>query len=437
MTRASAAPGRASVDQLARPAATDRTPSPRSRALLWAGTDPADEARVRGALLTAISALEPDDPAALDSLPGAWGAPGDVRVGTVAATPREALVAVRDATPGPSAPGRTPRPVGLLLPGQGSQHEGMAAGLYGVEPTFTETVDEVLGLFGPEGAAVRADWLGLDGAPGVDVHDTRRAQPLLFAVDLGLGRLVRSWGIAPVLLGHSAGEVVGAVLAGVLSLGDAVVVVRDRVLGAADAPAGGMLAVALGEDAVDPYVTPDVALAAVNGARQVMLAGPHAELAAVRGRLEADEVTVAVVPATTPFHSPALVPQARAAEAVLAEIALREPELPLWSGYTGTRLDAGTARAAAFWADQLTRPVRFGPALEALLAEQDLLLLEAGAGWTLTSFARRQKAVRRRASTVVPMLPASAAGGPDADRAAVAAARVALWTEGHHLVRTP
>ena len=407
----------------------------RSRAILWAARDRDDEARVRRTLVAALAALDPDDPTALDTLPGCWGT-GQVRAGADAATAREALGVVADAPLGVSAPGRPPRPVALLLPGQGSQHEGMATGLYGVEPTVTETVDEVLGLFGAEGAAIRADWLGTAGAPGIDIHDTRRAQPLLFAVDLALGRVVRGWGIEPVLLGHSAGEVVGAVLAGVLSLGDAVRVVRDRVVGAADAPAGGMLAVALGEDAVGGYLTAEVALAAVNGSRQVMLAGPHEALAAVRRRLEDDAVTVAVVPATTPFHSPALAPQAAAARGLLETVALRGPVLPLWSGYTGRRLDDDTARAPGFWADQLVRPVRFGPALEGLLAAQDLLLLEAGAGQTLTSFARRQKAVRNRRSVVVPMLPAVPAG-PDADRATLAATRVAIWAEGHDLVRGP
>src|SRR6185295_10794969 len=103
-----------------------------------------------------------------------------------------------------------PGPVALLLPGQGAQHARMATGLYGAEPAFTAAMDEVLDAFGD--ARLRDDWLHADDPAVVD-HVTR-SQRLLFAVDYALGRLTLSWGVEPVaLLGHSIGEVAGAVLA--------------------------------------------------------------------------------------------------------------------------------------------------------------------------------------------------------------------------------
>ncbi|MGW3193675.1 acyltransferase domain-containing protein [Streptomyces sp. NPDC001118] len=50
---------------------------------------------------------------------------------------------------------------------------------------------------------------------GVPLDDVRRAQPLIFALDVALGTLLLSWGVRPAAyLGHSAGEYAVAVLAG-------------------------------------------------------------------------------------------------------------------------------------------------------------------------------------------------------------------------------
>ncbi len=220
--------------------------------------------------------------------------------------------------------------VALMFPGQGSQYPRMAASLYGTEATFTSVIDEVFELFGEVGSLACEDWLS-----GADIDHVSRAQPLLFAVDYALGRTVLSWGVKPVaLIGHSAGEVVAATLAGVFSLEEAASLVRGRVLSAVSIPSGGMLAVAGSEADLLPYLEGDVAIAAVNSARQTMLAGSDEPLARVRTRLEADEYIVAPVPASTPFHSPAMQP---AVDEALASwnVSPRAPQMPVYSGLHG------------------------------------------------------------------------------------------------------
>jgi acyl transferase domain-containing protein len=301
----------------------------------------------------------------------------------------------------------------------------MATGLYEREPVFAGAVDEVLDLFGDP--VIRAEWLG-----GADLDDVRRAQPLLFAVDYALGRTVMSWGVRPIaMVGHSAGEVVAATLAGVFTLAEAVTLVRERVRAAVKIPSGGMLAVAASVPQLEPYLVGDVAIAAVNAARQTMLAGSDAPLARVRAQLDAEDFTVRPVPATTPFHCGAMAPAVQEAERTF-RARPRPPVVTVYSGYTGEILTVEEAMSPNFWARQLTDTVHFGPALDRLLDDHNVVLVEAGPGQTLTSFARRAKAVRTGASAVLPLLPPGP-GAPSGDWACVHSVMVALRTEGYEL----
>ncbi|MFD0034558.1 acyltransferase domain-containing protein [Streptomyces sp. NPDC127172] len=400
----------------------------RHRLILWSGRTTDDEVRVRGELLPMLSGLHREAYPALPTAVPCGTPPGPIRGAAVAVS----ALAARTVHQARAVDVSRSRPVVLLFPGQGSQHAGMAAGLYRREPVFTAAVDAALAHMGEEGSRVRADWLNPQSA-AIGIDDVRRAQPLLFAIDYALGRMILSWGVRPTaFLGHSAGELVAATFAGVVSLRDAVAMVQARVREAVKIPAGGMLAVAASEERLRPYLTDGVGIAAVNANQQVMLAGSDRPLGEVADRLRADGLTVVTVPATSPFHSPAMAPASDAIETDYRDIPLREPKLPLYSGYTGTLMSPEAARSPRFWADQITDTVHFRNALDELLAADDVLLVEAGPRQTLTAFARRHRSVRLGAGAVCPLLPARP-GTQEADRQSVLNAAARLWTEGHDL----
>ncbi|MFD8750671.1 acyltransferase domain-containing protein [Kitasatospora sp. NPDC059577] len=332
-------------------------------------------------------------------------------------------------TAGGGAPGPGPRPVVLLLPGQGAQYEGMAVGLYDTEPVFTAAMDEVFGLMGPEGRRVRADWLS--DRPAVPLDDVTRAQALLFAVDHALARLVLGWGIRPAaVLGHSVGELVGAVLTGVLDLPDAVRLQTDRISRISAAPPGGMLAVAARREELTPYLGEQVVVGVVNGAKQCVLAGPEAELAQVEAGLRVDGFLCRRTRAFQGFHSPSLAAAAAQSLPTVAALRLSPPSPVLYSGYTAGPLTPGQATDPAFWAGQPAAPVLFGPALGHLLDSGRYVLVEAGPGQGLTALARRRPAVVSGRSAAVPTLPARR-GVPADDRRTVRAAAAFLRAEGY------
>lgn len=309
--------------------------------------------------------------------------------------------------------------VALLLPGQGSQHGRMAAGLYRHDKVFTDAMDDVFDAWGAHGAWLRTEWLAQQPATSTD--DAAWSQPLLFAVDYALGCLVRSWGVEPkALLGHSVGEMAAAVLAGIFTMADAAELVLDRVRRVAHAPAGGMLAVAATVEEVTPLLGDGVAIGAVNAPKHTVLAGPTAALQATAARLSAEGHTVRPVPSLSAFHSPAILPAIAGAELAFAAVPRNPPGTTVYSGYTADVLRPAQAADPRFWARQPAEPVWFWRALDALLAGGGYLLIEAGPGQGLSSIARRHKAVREKRSKVVAMLPAKP-GPPEADRASVAA----------------
>jgi acyl transferase domain-containing protein len=320
------------------------------------------------------------------------------------------------------------RRVALLFPGQGSQYPRMAAGLYGSDKVFTAVMDEAFDLLGEQAAAIRADWLDDGHAELFD--DVTRAQPLLYAINYALGRMVLGWGVEPVaMLGHSVGEMVAATLADVLPFAEGMRLMHDRVEHYADSPAGGMLAVAASVQDVTPFLAGSLAIAAVNAKRQTMLAGLGPDLAAVAKALRAAGFTCMRVRARQAFHSPVVSDAARRTLDGWRSVRLSPPVWPIVSSHLGTMLTPEKAVDPVFWAMQPATTVLFWAALDLLLQGEDLLVVEVGPGHGLTTIARLHPAVRDRRSEAIPLLPTQAVS-PQADRTSVRQAAERISAEG-------
>ncbi|MFE3762123.1 SDR family NAD(P)-dependent oxidoreductase [Streptomyces sp. NPDC059104] len=336
-------------------------------------------------------------------------------------------------SPGRSKPRIAPeaRPVAFLFPGQGAQYPGMAAGLYGMDKTFTHTLDTCLEILREHGMDLRATWQDTqDTQDAATLARTENAQPLLFAVEYSLARMWQAWGIEPAaLVGHSVGEMAAATIAGVFELRDALrlIALRSRAMQAM--PPGAMLAVAAPAEKLQDLLGDEVSLAAANGPGETVLSGTPEALAAVREALAGRRIAAGVLPASHAFHSPSMAPAVQEYLAGFADVTLNEPRIPLYSAAAGALLTPEDALRPEFWAQQLVNPVRFAQALDAALADGDRALVEVGPGQTLIGLARRLPALREKRSIAVPSLPRDTKRGED-DLVTALTALAKLWVEG-------
>ena len=304
----------------------------------------------------------------------------------------------------------------LLLPGQGAQRERMAAGLYGRQAEFTVCVTELFESMGAAGDRLAAEWLRT--APNSAMSEADVAQPLLLIVGYALGVAVSAQAGAPhILLGHSVGELAAACLADVFPAGALAPLVAERSRHLDAGGRGGMLAVAAAPGDLPAERAPGVALAAVNGPRQCVLAGPDPALRETEAALRHAGFTVRRLRSDHAFHSPVMRGTADRFRTELSRLRPAPARTTLVSGRTASPVSAAQAADPAFWADQLMLPVRYWPALKGLLDSYGdspgLVLLDASADRSLTTAARHHAAVRSGHSHIVPLLaPARTTGGP-------------------------
>lgn len=271
----------------------------------------------------------------------------------------------------------------FIYDGNGCQWEAMGRDLLADSKVFAAAIDEVDTLFQCHADfSLRAE---LEGRNGSDrFARTEIAQPALFAVQVGITRMLAAQGIEPAAVtGHSVGEVAAAWACGALSLEDAVRVIhlRSHFQGLTRGQ-GEMTAVGLGAGTVATYLERpeyrDIHLAGINSAQAVTLAGPTEALARLEAELDAQRHFVKRLPLDYAFHSPAMDPIRDDLIAALKGLSPRQSRIPYISTVTGEKLD-GERLDAEYWWHNIRQPVRFGAATQALIADGTNVLIEIGA----------------------------------------------------------
>ncbi len=281
----------------------------------------------------------------------------------------------------------------FVFSGNGSQWAGMAGDALARSPDFRAALAEVDARLAPELGWSVADHLCREDL-ATELRNTAMAQPLLFAVQVASVAALRAQGVRAVAhVGHSAGEVAAAWASGALSLDAACHVIIQRSLAQQATHGDGGMA-ALGLDAAaagDLFVRTglDLAIAAVNGAAAVTVAGQVAAIDRLGAIARSRGLAFIRLDLDYAFHSPAMEPIRAPLLAALAGggLASAAPAALLVSTVTGAPVMAGELDAGYWWRN-VRLPVLFQPAVDTLIGRGVRLFLEIGPAPVLQSFLR-------------------------------------------------
>ena len=265
----------------------------------------------------------------------------------------------------------------FIFPGQGSQSVGMLDA-WGDHPVVRSTLQEASDALGEDVAQL------IHAGPKEALALTTNTQPVMLVAGVAAYRVWRAeGGAAPAAVaGHSLGEYSALVASGVLTLAQAVPLVRFRAAAMQEAvPVGtGAMAAILGMDAAKviagcaevtaafgPNASEVVEAVNFTDPAQTVIAGSKAAVEKACEVLKAAGAKRALpLPVSAPFHSSLMKPAAEKLRGKLAETAFAAPQIPVVNNIdVAVETDADRIRDALY--RQAFGPVRW---VECVLALQ-------------------------------------------------------------------
>lgn len=275
--------------------------------------------------------------------------------------------------------------VAVLVPGQGLDLIGVASAWYAASVESRRLLDLA-------SAQVQLPVPRLLHGAGLALRQTQYYQPVMTALCCGiLHEIEQRTGTADVTLGHSLGELVACVAAGILTSDDAVAaaVLRGRLMAReSSSHPGGMLALQATLDAALAAVAVAatigrVCIAALNAHDQQVVSGDHAALRAIPARCAPQMLAT-----DGAWHSPAMagaVDEFRRSLDVVCMPLRRARWIANRTGAFVTVHDHPPALLAA----QLTQPVQWVRSLETLAASGVDCIIIVGPAKAQRTLARR------------------------------------------------
>ncbi|WP_262965783.1 type I polyketide synthase [Methylobacter psychrophilus] len=298
--------------------------------------------------------------------------------------PGQHLVVSGSALKAPSGPA-------FIYSGNGSQWAGMGKRLLEEDSLFRDTIREIDAIFSRYADFSLEDELA--GRNGEDRYQyTEIAQPALFALQVGITRMLQRQGIMPVAVtGHSVGEVAAAWASGALSLEAAVAVIYHRSeLQGMTKGKGAMTAVALSHEATQQLLdelnlASTLTIAGINSSRGVTIAGSPQRLGCLESALNERNIFNRRLDLDYAFHSPIMDEIESGIKQTLAELHVQETLTPFYSTVTGALLN-GTELNATYWWHNIRKPVLFEQAIKSILSNDINIFIEIGPHAVLRSY---------------------------------------------------
>jgi phthiocerol/phenolphthiocerol synthesis type-I polyketide synthase C len=284
-------------------------------------------------------------------------------------------------------------PVAFVYSGNGPQWWGMGRELLAENAIFRAEIEAIDKIFAP-----LAGWSLLEEMRRPESENrialTEVAQPMLFALQLGLTQVLRGAGIHPsAVLGHSVGEAAAAYASGALTREQATQVIFHRSMEQAKTAGMGRMA-ALGISPQDALAAMSgisgwLELAAVNSPQSVTVAGDPQALEKLVQAMTAAGKFARVLPLNYPFHTKAMDPIRAGLVEALKNLTPIASAVPFISTVDGAE-KSGQELDAEYWYRNVREPVRFHDAVSHLVKERGVaVFLEIGPHPVLKDYAQQ------------------------------------------------
>lgn len=282
----------------------------------------------------------------------------------------------------------------FMFSGQGGQQIGMGRELCEEEPVFRNAIDECANWLNELAHIDFRPLLYCEGKSDGELEPQLEAviQPVIFATQYAMTKLFMSWGVIPAaVIGHSIGEYAAAHFAGIISLPDAIRLTLIRGQLTSRVPAGGIVAVSLSPEELQPYWNERLSLAAINGPRQCVVSGAASEIDAFHERLEARSIASKRIRASHAVHSSLLDPILPEFKIHAEQVDLHAPQMPFMSTVLGDWLEPNVRLDGSYWVRNLRETVQFHQTFDRLVQSGHELFIEMGPGAALTGHSNRSK----------------------------------------------
>lgn len=276
----------------------------------------------------------------------------------------------------------------FMFPGQGSHYAQMGKGLYTTNLIFRKHVDECAQLLK---STKHSDILNILFEQNEEkLSDTFYSQPAIFIIEYSLAMTLIHLGAKPEgFVGHSIGEFVAAVLNGVFTLEEGLMIISKRAELMQKVSHGKMISVPL--KSIDAEVWLEnfsLDIAAVNSHDSCVVAGDSSEIERFRDCLNSLEIASVELNTSHAFHSRMMKSCYTEFKTFLDEIPFKIPAKPMMSTVTAKK-ESDLFATADYWANHMLEPVQFYAAIKNLLTTEGLILLEVGPKNILSSLAMK------------------------------------------------
>ncbi|KAL1250586.1 hypothetical protein QQF64_018382 [Cirrhinus molitorella] len=272
--------------------------------------------------------------------------------------------------------------------GNGVTYQGMCNQLVKQEPVFREEIVKIETLLQIYRSLNLIEMLESESDKSTELSDPKIVQPLLFATQVAIVKLLKHWGISPdAVFGHSIGEVAAAHCSGLLSLEDAVKVIHYRSSLQSTVTGGKMLVVS--NKAVSevlkilPSYSGRVCLAAYNSPQSCTLSGDADDIDSLQQNLRnlasGKDLFLRILDVPAAFHSHKMDPILSKVKESIGSLQAHHLKTELFSTVTGVSLCSSDFITGEYWAKNIRQPVEFKQAVKsATKNKSNVIFVEIG-----------------------------------------------------------